>query len=527
MRRRRGLALLALAVAAGCGRCGGERAAAPERHLPRATAAVVLPVLEDSARQLAALAGTLARFPAAASLPDRRAELAAQLGLDPLDPKALRGAGLDERGGAALARTPSGWVAALPLRDRERFHETIARLARDRLGAAHVASAPVDGVPVTAFATAAGAPPALAYALASGLALVGPGPGGGAAAAAAARLAEGDSLAASPEWRRARAALPARAAVVAFAPPGAWPTTAAAPLRDGAALAIGGDADSLDAAVALLLPPPRHEAWRALVAPGRAPALDGLPRDAFAAAAFGGDPALLVRRLWWAAPERVRARAAAAGVDVERELAALLAPGAAAALSVAPTFEVAAVPRGASALAGSDPFRLLHLGALATARDDAAGRAALERLARLAPALGAEPRAARDGELTLSRGRAALELAARGGRIAIAGGAGRLAQLLAPPPGGGFSPPREALEAVAGAPASAVLDFGALLRSARALPAQAYGTGPDGFVLRSLAERALDPASRLEWATLRLDVVEGAARISLRVKARPGAEARP
>jgi hypothetical protein len=62
--------------------------------------------------------------------------------------------------------------------------------------------------------------------------------------------------------------------------------------------------------------------------------------------------------------------------------------------------------------------------------------------------------------------------------------------------------------------------------SFRALPPAAYGTGPDAFVMRSLAERVVEPASRLVAASLRVSLAEGAARLDLTVDARPP-EARP
>jgi hypothetical protein len=529
MRRRRGRALLLLLAAlAGCGRCGTRSAAPVERHLPAGSAVILAPRLGDASADLAALATTLGRFPIAAGVRDRRAAIAAQLGFDPLDARGLEAAGLDPDGAAALARTPAGWIAALPARDPDRLHETLARLARDRLGAALRVAAPLDGVPVVSFATAAGAPPSLSYALVGGVALLGQGPGGPAAISRAARLGEPDSLAASGPWKTARAALPRRAAVVAFAPPGAWPATALAPLRDGAAAALSARDASLELTAAVLLPPARLDAWRAVAGSGEedgAADLQRLPRDAFLAARFGGDPAALTARLLAWVPGEERAALA----EVERELAAALAPGAAFSLSLAPTFDFTAFSRGRGPTVAAAPFRFVHLAAVARVRDEAAGRRLLDALARAAPALGLAAEAGEPGALALARGEAEARLALRGDRLLVAGGAGRLEELERLAGGGrGFAAPTEAAaDLAAGGFAAAVLDPGALVRGARALPEAAFGAGPDKFVMRSVADRVLDPASRIEAAALRIELTEGAARIAVRAGARPDAAVRP
>jgi len=63
------------------------------------------------------------------------------------------------------------------------------------------------------------------------------------------------------------------------------------------------------------------------------------------------------------------------------------------------------------------------------------------------------------------------------------------------------------------------VDFPGLVRRVRELPPEAFGTGPDGFVMRALVDRFLEPASHLAAASLRLEVIPGAARIDLAVEA--------
>ena len=244
-------------------------------------------------------------------------------------------------------------------------------------------------------------------------------------------------------------------------------------------------------------------------------------------ARLSGDPAAILRRLLGAAPEAAEALTRA-GLDLERDLLAQLAPGGTAAFFLAPTFEVAAVPRGPAELGMRNPFRSAHLALALSVKDDAQARTALERLARAAPALGlrSEPvtRAGRAAH-RFTRGAAAVEVALDGRRLLIGGGPGRLEALLAGA-GPSYAPPTEAARTALGPSANgAVLDLTQLVASFRALPPEAYGTGPDAFVMRSLAERVIDPAARLVAAALRVELSEAAAVLDLVVDARPLPEA--
>jgi hypothetical protein len=177
---------------------------------------------------------------------------------------------------------------------------------------------------------------------------------------------------------------------------------------------------------------------------------------------------------------------------------------------------------GGVAEAARDPFRLVHLAAVARVRDPQGLRAGLERLARSGPALGvkvaARPLAGGSPSWSARIGGGQLAWALDGDRLLLAGGSGRLEALRSGR--GGWKPPTAASgEALASGGAGAVLDFGSLVRSFRALPPEAFGTGPDGFVLRSLADRFLEPASHLAAASLRLEVLPAAARIDLEIEA--------
>ncbi len=57
------------------------------------------------------------------------------------------------------------------------------------------------------------------------------------------------------------------------------------------------------------------------------------------------------------------------------------------------------------------------------------------------------------------------------------------------------------------------------------MPEEAFGSGPSGFVMRSLVDRFLEPASRLSALSVRAELAEGALVVALEVEAAP--EQRP
>ncbi|HSM91520.1 MAG TPA: hypothetical protein VLT47_01465, partial [Anaeromyxobacteraceae bacterium] len=65
-----------------------------------------------------------------------------------------------------------------------------------------------------------------------------------------------------------------------------------------------------------------------------------------------------------------------------------------------------------------------------------------------------------------------------------------------------------------------VLDTQNFVASVRALPPDAFGTGPTGFVMRSLVSRFVEPAARIESAALRAELVPGALTLTLDVEPR-------
>ncbi|HET9595278.1 MAG TPA: hypothetical protein VFP65_06845, partial [Anaeromyxobacteraceae bacterium] len=132
-------AVAVLVLLSACGRCGRPAGPPPERFLPAAVAgALLVPRLDAAQDALRPAVRTALTFPALADLSDTLASLGAQIGFDPLDARGAAQAGLDPSRGAALAFDGAGApLLALPASDVGKLEALVARLARDRLGAAH------------------------------------------------------------------------------------------------------------------------------------------------------------------------------------------------------------------------------------------------------------------------------------------------------------------------------------------------------------------------------------------------------
>jgi hypothetical protein len=499
-------AVAALLAAAGLGACDGcsrPPSVPPERRVPAdALGAVVVPDLRAAARALGGFLKSAKDFPGTGDLPELRTTLRDRLGFDPGDAGAIRDAGIDLRGGAALWVPRGGGsddgdlprpVLLLPVSRRSAAEATVERLRR-------------------------GAAPDLAVGWADGYVLLGTGPGAAEAVARAAALPEGEALAGADAWRTARAAAGEDAVALAFAGPASRLVEGKPALRDGLALALAAQPGLLRLRLLVLLGD-RLPPVPVYVTGGDPGALAArLDPAAVAVARWSGDPALL-GALVPLLPAAARARLGRAGVDARADLLGALAPGATLSLSLAPHPDLARLD--AAALA-DDPLRLVRLEALVPLRD--AGRFA-EASRRVA-----------------GRERpAGFALAAPGGEVAwrvggTAGGEPRLVLAAGPPGGlaalearlaagsGGYRAPTDAARrAIAGGGFGAlVLDAGNLVAAVRALPPESFGAGPGGFVLRSLAERALEQASRLAAVTLRVEPATGALAVAAEIEPLPG-----
>ncbi|BDG02711.1 hypothetical protein [Anaeromyxobacter oryzae] len=539
----RATAALVLAAAAlalpGC-TCGGRQAGPPpERFLPaKVDAAVIVPEAGRAARELAALHATIAGFPGAPELVQARGALTAQLGFDPLDPDALEGAGVEPRRGAAVAAYPlpgraepaAAALLVLPVRDADRLGDLFARIARDRLGAGLRSSELRGETSVVVFSPAPGTPPALAYAVVERTALVAAGPFAVDVVAAAATRRIDESLAATPAWKTARAALGERYAAILFAPPGSRRLAGLWAVKDGIALATSGSAAGARLGAVVLLGD-REPSFRELSAGGAAARLVGrLDPGAPLALRWDGDPSALGRKLLFLLPARERARLGARGVDPQRDVLDVLAPGAAAVLSIPPNLDLTTVSEDT---ARTDPLLVARFEAVLPVKDPAAALAVSERLAphprragrgRAQPA----PADAKTFRIATPSGEIAWRVDEAERRIALAGGpTGALALLEARLAGDGRgfeAPTMVSAAALQGGLGGAVLDPQRLVASVRRLPDDAFGTGPSGFVVRSVVDRFLEPAARLSAVSLQAELADGALVLALDVEAAaPGA----
>ncbi len=219
-------------------------------------------------------------------------------------------------------------------------------------------------------------------------------------------------------------------------------------------------------------------------------------------------------------------------LDPAAELAPAFGPAGAVSLALAPSFRLTDFSSPRFDLRRVDPFSFVELDAVLPVRDVSVLRGFLARLQKAGPRLSLKvvPRgpAAEPTGWTLSWGKTQLGLALSGGRLLVAGGAARLPAAEAREAGGGYTTESpSARGALSTGLGGAVLDVDHLARSVEALPEEAYGTGPNAVVMRSLVNRYLEPANALATVALRLDLVPGAVIIDLDVEGRGEPRPRP
>jgi hypothetical protein len=321
-----------------------------------------------------------------------------------------------------------------------------------------------------------------------------------------------DSVFASPAWQVALRAAGEDQAVIAFVPPGSPVLEGFWAFRDGAALSLSAEPGRLRARAVLLLGE-REPSFRALMADasGGSPSAKLDPASALVGR-WDGDPAALGEKLVPMVPSEERARLARAGIDLQRDLFDALAPGGgAASLSLAPRIDLARLDAGSLR---RDPLRLAQFEVLLPLRDPARLAALSERVVRLA---GQRPK----GELfTVPTASGEVAWAIDGDWLVAAGGAkGRLPALRARMGGeaGGYRAPTDTARRLlaTGGLGALVVDTQNFAASVRALPPEAFGTGPTGFVMRSLAERFVEPAARIDAASVRAELAPGALVLTL------------
>jgi hypothetical protein len=530
VRRLRKTGLVAvLAALAACGRCGGAAGPSPERYVPaNAVAAILVPEIRSAAGSLAEFYSTASDFPGTSELPALRASLSAQLGFDPFRIGSLREAGIDPRGGLAVAflsppggAPPGGRLTALlvlPVSNRAAADALVRRIAGERLGASERSVESIGAVQVAVYRQNAGSPPALSVGDGEGCFVLSAGPSGPAAVARALSLRLEDSVSASSAWKVALGAAGEDPAVIAFVPPGSPVLEGLWPVSDGAALSLSAEPGKLRARAVLLLGE-REPSFLALTTDGgdRSPTAKLDPASTLVGR-WDVDPAAFGQKAVPMVPGSARAWLALAGIELQRDLFDPLAPGGAASLSLAPRIDLTRLDAGSLR---RDPLRLAQFEVILPVRDPARLVALSERIVRLAG------RRSRGGEpYTVPTASGEVAWVIDGEWLVAAGGAkGRLPTLRARMGGevGGYRAPTDTARRLlaTGGLGALVVDTQNFAASVRALPPEAFGTGPTGFVMRSLAERIVEPAARIEAASVRAELVPGALVMTLVLEPRP------
>jgi hypothetical protein len=308
------------------------------------------------------------------------------------------------------------------------------------------------------------------------------------------------SMAEAPTWKRGRATLGDGLPVLFFLPRES-PALLDLPRNDGLAGGLAVTPAGLRFAAAALLGP-QESRLRPLAGIGDGSTQASLLNpDTVLALRLSADPAALVRL-----------------ASELRGLPPIEPVGAMAAQLVSPV-DVGATPvitADLGALVGgrglSQPVKLARLEAVAGLKDPAAFTVACDQLMAL---MGAP---AGKGSWKVGSGEAELAWTVQGKLVALtAGTAGGLPPLLARLKAGGkgFEPPTGAATAMAGGLGGLVLHGDNLVKSLRALPPSAFGSGPDGVMARSMAEKLAGSLGAGASLALRADLPEGAIKLTL------------
>jgi hypothetical protein len=409
----------------------------------------------------------------------------AQLGIDFRSPSALAKAGIDPEGAFALV-IPSGGeaYAVIPIQDPARFHDALAALARNRIGAAVETVSDIAGQKVTSFAATGSPNPDLGFIARAGFAFVAAAAMVGQLPGHAAIDAE-QSLAVEPTLTSALKRSGATSLAYAWLSPRFARSSSLAP--SGATLVLDitaqrlrvrGYAPSATGSIlsALEVQPPPSQSL-----------LQYLPDDSFLVARFAGPPDRLGPIL-----QRLLGKAMDRAFD---DVLANLAPGAIASLSLAPSAALSSMP--ALDVRQTNPFHFFHFVALAPVRDREKARQLLSQSPALGSRMGVrieerQEQGERIYAATYAKGEGA-HLALVGQTAAIGSPLKTLlatVERLKSPPGaaqGPLSDPK--LRGELDGAAVMVIDLPRLASSIRSLPTSSWGVG--GFAIRAAALRWL------------------------------------
>ncbi|MBI3181003.1 MAG: DUF3352 domain-containing protein [Myxococcales bacterium] len=521
-----------LVLVASCSKCGkpSERPAAADltRLLPSdADLVAVAPELGALGQKIAVLEGLkissfAAQLQGMADAHEYASALMGQLGLDLRSREAIAEAGIDPARPLAIAVLPGGaGYSVVGVKDEAKLGKFLLGLASRRLSAGEVRARTEAGVALTELADRSGAV-RLAYAVRDGYALIAAEQSAGRVAAFAS-LPRERSLAASEPLAKALARLPAERDLWVHLP-------SSSKLAEGSSFrGLTAAARLSPEALALTADLPWSEpgSLELLRKKAGADLFRYLPADAFLVAGFSGDPRLLAPHWGRLVGPHLERAFKESGFDVKAEILDNLKPGAAASLSLSPEAKLTGMPQ--LDVRRTNPFRYVHLTALAEAEDEAKLAATFEKMPAIAPRFGASIQPAeRQGRkvfLTSYSQGEGVHFAAQDNRAVFAAPALRLDDALErltskqERPGPIAEPElRRPFDSRA---AALVIDLRRLSESVRELPSEAWGVG--GFAIKASTLRWLDAADDLRAVVATADARDGAlqAEISLRIQRAP------
>jgi hypothetical protein len=538
--------LLVLAVA-GCSRCGkdggtatGTSAAGPARYLPRdAQAAVVINDLGTLGEKLARFQNLKAASFAAQLQNFSSAEkyvsaVMRQVGVDLRSRQALEEAGIaPEQGAGAAFLGGTRAVSVVGVKDAGRLEATFAKFSASRLGATEKRSEGVPGGNLLTFTRPGTTEAALGILFIDGskLALL----GAGASVAMLSQLAtqpEEKALASSPVMAASLKRLPSERDFHVFLPGGAG----LLPQGTVEGVTLTGRIEERAVTVFADAPWPDTQASLAALEPmkdGDA-LVGGLPAESFLVARFRGDPSHLDGAWPYLLGGYITRAVQKSGIDMKAEVLDNLKPGLVLGMSLSPTVNLASGMPDLD-LRRTNPFRFVHLVALADTEDATKTQATLEKLPAIAGDFGAKVEASdlkgQKVYLTSYRaGEGAHFALGPNGRLVVAAPQARLESTLASlaQPLAGEGPVAADLkDAGKDAALSVVLDLRRLSDAVKNLPSEAWGIG--GFAIKATTVRWLEATDDLRAVTLSVSRKEKAlqAELSLRLTPAPATSPSP
>ncbi|MBZ4419593.1 hypothetical protein [Myxococcus sp. RHSTA-1-4] len=535
--------LLVLALA-GCSRCGkeagptaGTGAAGPSRYLPRdARAAIVINDLgalgEKLARfqnlKVASFAAQLQNFSSAEGYVSA---VMRQVGVDLRSRQALEAAGIAPgRGAGAAFLGGNRAVSIVGVKDADKLAETFGNFARTRLGATQRQEASVDGGNLVTFGHANAPEPALGLLFLKGTdyALLGAGPSI-ATLRTLATLPQEKSLSSEPVLAASLQRLPAERDFHVWIPGG---TGSLVPAGTVQGLTLTGRIEERAVTLRADAPWPDTQASLAALDPVKASSdlAGALPADSFLVARFHGDPSHLDGAWPYLLGGYITRAVQKSGLDMKGEVLDNLKPGMVMGVSLSPTVNLGSgMP--ALDLRRTNPFRFVHLAALADTEDAAKTQGTLEKLPAMATDFGAkvEPADLGGGQrvyLTSYRaGEGAHFALGPNGRLVVASPKARLESTLASlaKPSAEGPVAEDLKDAGKDAAFSLVLDLRRLSDAVKNLPSEAWGIG--GFAIKATTVRWLEATDDLRAVTLAVSRKEQALQAELSLRLTPGAQA--